>query len=87
MYKLNFIFNFLGLTTVDDLSTNTLESAGGSFISLYMGFWATDQPRPQDGSCVQAVVDSSEQYWKLTTCETLLPFMCQMEACPRGTNS
>ncbi|GIY99816.1 neurogenic locus notch 2 [Caerostris extrusa] len=73
---------WLGLRTVDDLSTNTLESAGGSFISLYMGLWATEQPRPQDGSCVQASLESGRQMWKLTTCETLLPFMCQTEACP-----
>ncbi|GFW80075.1 neurogenic locus notch 2 [Trichonephila clavipes] len=76
---------WLGLKTVDDLSTNTLESAGGSFISLYMGLWATDQPRPQDGSCVQAALQSGRQFWKLTTCETLLPFMCQTEACPTGS--
>ncbi|KAG8179313.1 hypothetical protein JTE90_016418 [Oedothorax gibbosus] len=76
---------WLGLSTVDDLSTNTLESAGGSFISLYMGFWAGDQPRPQDGSCVQAALEPNLQVWRLTACETLLPFMCQMEACPTGS--
>lgn len=76
---------WLGLMTVDDLSTNTLESAGGSYISLYMGFWGVNQPRPQDGRCVQAVTDSTQQSWELTSCETLLPFMCQMQACTNGS--
>ena len=25
------------------------------------------------------------QDWELTRCETLLPFMCQIQACPRGS--
>ena len=26
------------------------------------------------------------QEWGLTRCETLLPFMCQIQACPRGSS-
>lgn len=73
---------WLGLTALDDLRTNTLESTSGSLISQYSGFWALNQPNPQDGECVSANVElKKEQTWELNTCESLLPFMCRTDAC------
>ncbi|XP_067122803.1 uncharacterized protein [Centruroides vittatus] len=76
---------WIGLTSVDSLSTNTLESASGSFISKYVGFWDKDQPEPKDGKCVKVVLSEGIQVWKLAPCESLLPFMCQVNACPKGS--
>lgn len=75
---------WLGLATVDDLRTNTLESAAGALVSQYAGFWDLQQPNPKDGECVDVHVSSDNQSWELTTCETLLPFMCRAKACPAG---
>lgn len=75
---------WLGLATVDDLRTNTLESAAGALVSQYAGFWDLRQPNPKEGECVDVHVTSDSQSWELTTCETLLPFMCRATACPTG---
>lgn len=75
---------WLGLATVDDLRTNTLESAAGTLVSQYAGFWDLSQPNPKAGECVDVHVAGDSQSWELTTCETLLPFMCRTNACPAG---
>lgn len=52
-----------------------------------VGFWASRQPNPQSGECVDVrVTDDQHQSWELTTCESLLPFMCRASACPAGNN-
>ncbi|CAD6227295.1 GSCOCG00006083001-RA-CDS, partial [Cotesia congregata] len=74
---------WLGLASLDDLRTNTLESAAGMLVSQYAGFWASKQPDPKSGECVDfAISDDQQQSWELTTCESLLPFMCKANACP-----
>ncbi|XP_042883171.1 sushi, von Willebrand factor type A, EGF and pentraxin domain-containing protein 1-like isoform X2 [Penaeus japonicus] len=75
---------WLGLVSLNDLSTNTLESAGGQHVSLYSGFWAQGQPKVSEGECVRGRLTDVHQSWELSTCETLLPFMCRVEACTKG---
>lgn len=76
----------LGLTSVDGLSTNTLESSSGTFVSKYTGFWDHDQPQPNKGECVRAKIKEESQVWELAPCETLLPFICHIKSCHRGIN-
>lgn len=76
---------WLGLASLDDLRTNTLESASGALVSQYSGFWALNQPNPTAGECVAVASNSAIQSWELGTCESLMPFMCKSPACP--TNS
>lgn len=76
---------WLGLASVDDLRTNTLESAAGGLVSQYAGFWDLEQPNPKAGECVDVTLMGNQQSWELTTCESLLPFMCRTSACPTGT--
>ena len=78
---------WLGYQTQNELQTNTLASASGSQISQYYGHWAQEQPDTGDGRCVEALLpeDPRRQQWALTRCETLLPFMCQIQACPKGS--
>ncbi|XP_076318247.1 uncharacterized protein LOC143229580 isoform X1 [Tachypleus tridentatus] len=76
---------WIGMKSVDDLSTNTLESAGGDFIPKYVGFWSWNQPNPRDGKCVLAHLIGNFQSWQLAPCEALLPFMCQLNSCPKGS--
>jgi len=78
---------WLGYQTQNELQTNTLASASGSQISQYYGHWAQEQPDTNDGRCVEALLpeDPRRQQWALTRCETLLPFMCQIQACPKGS--
>ena len=60
-------------------------------ISQYYGHWAQKHPDIGQGNCVKSVLktypngDSYKQEWELTTCEALLPFLCEIEACPAGT--
>ncbi|XP_012280254.1 sushi, von Willebrand factor type A, EGF and pentraxin domain-containing protein 1 [Orussus abietinus] len=77
---------WLGLVSLDDLRTNTLESAAGMLVSQYAGFWAPKQPNPRSGECVSVVAqDIRQPSWQLTTCESLLPFVCRSNACPTGS--
>ncbi|KAB7498637.1 Fibropellin-1 [Armadillidium nasatum] len=76
---------WLGLRTLNDLTTNALESAAGDHLSLYSGFWAQGQPRVKAGRCVKTHTTNIQQGWELDTCETLLPFMCRTNACPKGS--
>ncbi|KAH1029276.1 uncharacterized protein LOC109533262 isoform X1 [Dendroctonus ponderosae] len=76
---------WLGLASLDDLRTNTLESAAGALVSQYSGFWSLDQPNPASGECVDVIITEENQSWELTTCESLLPFMCRSRACPTGS--
>lgn len=75
---------WLGLTSLDDLRTNTLESAGGILVSQYSGFWSLSQPDSSFGECVNVHLRDELQSWQLQTCETLLPFLCRTSACPTG---
>ncbi|XP_059477749.1 uncharacterized protein LOC132198041 isoform X1 [Neocloeon triangulifer] len=76
---------WLGLTSLDDLRTNTLEAAAGLLVSQYSGFWEQQQPDPKSGVCVDVALTDDAQSWELTTCESLLPFMCRANACPAGS--
>lgn len=78
---------WLGLASLDDLRTNTLESASGALVSQYSGFWALNQPDPTAGECVAVSSHSAIQSWELGTCESLLPFMCKAPACPSNSIS
>lgn len=77
---------WLGLASLDDLRTNTLESAAGALVSQYSGFWSLKQPNPELGECVSVTAESpTTQTWQLDTCESLLPFMCKSAACPQNS--
>lgn len=77
---------WLGLASLDELRTNTLESAAGTLVSQYSGFWSLKQPNPETGECVAVTSDSQPaQSWELDNCESLLPFMCKTTACPQNS--
>lgn len=76
---------WLGLASLDDLRTNTLESASGTLVSQYSGFWSLNQPDASAGECVAVASNSAIQSWELGTCESLLPFMCKAPACPSNS--
>jgi hypothetical protein len=50
----------------------------------HVGFWEQSQPDPRSGECVDVTLADSHQSWELTTCESLLPFICRAAACPAG---
>lgn len=82
---------WIGFQSIDNLSTNTLESASGRFISKYVGFWSLNQPNVKDGQCIRSTLsewqstnDDKQQTWELAQCEDLLPFICQKQTCPSG---
>jgi len=82
---------WLGLQAYNELQTNTLEADAGHQISQYYGHWAQNHPDVGEGTCVKSVLktypnsDAYQQEWELTTCEALMPFLCEIEACPSGT--
>ena len=82
---------WLGLQAYNELQTNTLEADAGHQISQYYGHWAQNHPDVGEGTCVKSVLktypnsDAYQQEWELTTCEALMPFLCEIEACPAGT--
>jgi len=76
---------WLGYQTYNDLKTNFLEADTGNQIEQYYGHWAMAEPAVENGRCVRAKTGDMDQQWQLTTCEALLPFMCQIRACPEGS--
>lgn len=84
---------WIGFQSIDQLSTNTIESASGRFVSKYVGFWAYDEPNVDNGQCVRATVvgehgpggATPQSVWSLAECEELLPFVCQKQTCPTGS--
>ena len=44
----------IGFHAIDNLSTNTLESSNGKFISKYVGFWGQNEPNVARGQCIRA---------------------------------
>jgi hypothetical protein len=54
------------------------------FINWHAGFWDQTQPDPRSGECVDVTLMDNQQSWELTTCESLLPFLCRTAACPAG---
>jgi len=47
------------------------------------GFWQVDQPDAKKGQCVRAFTANADQSWALSSCESLLPFVCRSKACPK----
>uniref|UniRef100_A0A0N5BUC2 Cubilin n=1 Tax=Strongyloides papillosus TaxID=174720 RepID=A0A0N5BUC2_STREA len=68
-------------TTPDNDITFTWSD--GVNANIYSGFWDIKQPNYNDGSCVS--YNKKLNSWSLTTCNELLPFLCQVEACPENT--
>ncbi|XP_074599235.1 sushi, von Willebrand factor type A, EGF and pentraxin domain-containing protein uif isoform X2 [Brevipalpus obovatus] len=87
---------WIGYHTIQNLSTNHIESASGKYVSQYVGFWALSEPDVTKGDCVRASFEENsiypldtgtgnpQQVWELASCEDLLTFTCQREACPSG---
>lgn len=68
----------------DESISKTRRRAASEHYFWYSGFWAPRQPNPQSGECVDVALTDDRQTWELTTCESLLPFMCRANACPAG---
>ena len=47
---------WLGMHTIDNLLTNTLESASGRFVSKYIGFWVIGQPDVRKGKAYTPLI-------------------------------
>ena len=52
---------WIGFQSIDKLSTNTLESSNGKFVSKYVGFWGQNEPNVNGGKCVRAFLPPSQE--------------------------
>lgn len=50
---------WIGFQALENLSTNTLETSNGKFITKYIGFWGQNQPNTASGKCVRASLDGT----------------------------
>ena len=70
------------------MAFSTVTWASGEESSEAVGQWYPGHPDEMMGQCTSAITgdDSGNgQYpWKLTWCETPLPFVCQRKACLKG---
>uniref|UniRef100_A0A914C4L0 Fibropellin-1 n=1 Tax=Acrobeloides nanus TaxID=290746 RepID=A0A914C4L0_9BILA len=58
----------------------------GTLVSRYIGFWGKGQPDYRSGSCAKAKFGSpSNLFWELEMCNMLLPFVCELPACIKGS--
>ncbi|TMS38354.1 hypothetical protein L596_005096 [Steinernema carpocapsae] len=57
----------------------------GAVVSRYTGFWAKGQPDHSTGSCTKITINPhTSPLWKLSVCNILLPFVCELPACVKG---
>ncbi|VDM23842.1 unnamed protein product [Toxocara canis] len=58
----------------------------GTAVSRYVGFWQNGQPDYRTGACAKAsLAASSNLQWSLDMCNMLLPFVCELPACVKGS--
>uniref|UniRef100_A0A183C3F4 Fibropellin-1 n=1 Tax=Globodera pallida TaxID=36090 RepID=A0A183C3F4_GLOPA len=59
----------------------------GTQTSRYIGSWARGQPDQTKGSCTKVSMDNepTEPSWSLDMCNLLLPFVCERNACVKGS--
>ncbi|KAK0398751.1 hypothetical protein QR680_002734 [Steinernema hermaphroditum] len=58
----------------------------GSIVSRYTGFWAKGNPDHSAGSCTKVSINPhASPSWKLSVCNILLPFVCELPACVKGS--
>uniref|UniRef100_A0A914GWY3 Uncharacterized protein n=1 Tax=Globodera rostochiensis TaxID=31243 RepID=A0A914GWY3_GLORO len=59
----------------------------GTQTSRYIGSWARGQPDQTKGSCTKVSMDiePTEPSWSLDVCNLLLPFVCERNACVKGS--
>uniref|UniRef100_A0A9J2P4X9 Sushi, von Willebrand factor type A, EGF and pentraxin domain-containing protein 1 n=1 Tax=Ascaris lumbricoides TaxID=6252 RepID=A0A9J2P4X9_ASCLU len=58
----------------------------GTAVSRYVGFWLSGQPDYRTGTCAKAsLTSSSNLQWSLDMCNMLLPFVCELPACIKGS--
>ncbi|KAL3108455.1 hypothetical protein niasHT_015377 [Heterodera trifolii] len=61
----------------------------GTPTSRYVGTWAKGQPNQTKGSCTKVFADhqqpTEELSWSLDVCNLLLPFVCERNACLKGS--
>uniref|UniRef100_A0AAF5DN89 Sushi, von Willebrand factor type A, EGF and pentraxin domain-containing protein 1 n=1 Tax=Strongyloides stercoralis TaxID=6248 RepID=A0AAF5DN89_STRER len=75
---------WLGLTKDDSIEDDvTFTWSNGINANIYAGFWDIKQPNYHDGSCV--FYNKKSNSWFLGPCNELLPFICQIDACPQNT--
>ena len=76
---------WIGLRVMSSDSTSVATWANGEESSVVVGHWYPSHPDPEVGMCTSIVADHTMQYpWKLTWCQTALPFVCQRQACLQG---
>ncbi|CAJ0600817.1 unnamed protein product [Cylicocyclus nassatus] len=57
----------------------------GTAASRYVGFWKESHPDYKLGSCAMATLSRTELEWSLERCNILRPFICEMQACTKGS--
>ncbi|KAL3983031.1 EGF-like domain family protein [Acanthocheilonema viteae] len=58
----------------------------GTIISRYVGFWNDGQPNYRAGTCAKVSITTTDGLrWGLEMCNTLLPFICVLPACMKGS--
>lgn len=63
----------------------SLQWVDKSDIGPYSGSWRIGEPDLKNGECAVLNSQTDADNWALEVCETLLPYMCQMPACPKDT--
>lgn len=54
--------------------------------SPFSGAWAVGEPDPRNGNCTKLATVSEQDNWSSESCSALLPFICEMPACPKSSH-
>uniref|UniRef100_A0AC35U7X4 Sushi, von Willebrand factor type A, EGF and pentraxin domain-containing protein 1 n=1 Tax=Rhabditophanes sp. KR3021 TaxID=114890 RepID=A0AC35U7X4_9BILA len=75
---------WIGLVTHKNPQDNEYDFvwSDGEEANIYAGYWDFKQPDHRKGSCT--ILDKLTGAWSLTTCNELLSYICQIDACPKG---
>ena len=76
---------WIGLLADSTSSDVSFAWSDGTATSRYIGQWKQGQPDHLSGSCTLVSLEKSSLFWKLNQCNILLPFLCELSGCLKGS--
>lgn len=76
---------WIGLVADSSSGDVSFAWSDGTATSRYIGQWRQGQPDHLAGGCTLVSLEKTQLYWKLEQCNILLPFVCELPACFKGS--
>ncbi|KAH3893700.1 hypothetical protein DPMN_017850, partial [Dreissena polymorpha] len=57
--------------------------SNGQKTTQEVGVWGQDEPKVSNGNCARVSLATAR--WHMTKCDSIIPFVCEIDPCPAGT--